>query len=220
MNLDKLTTVKNTMSLTKTLKEKDLIVLMDISGSMDSVEETRTGGFLCFGGEVVREKRIEAAKTLLKAHFDILKTYGGGKALKVVLFNHRSQLFLVENQADLDALLDKTQAGGSTDTANALDRAFQNVSNEAVVIVYTDGYPDNDRAVANVLASKAKHVDDTKFGVLFAQIGNDSAATRLLSWLDDSLTQYTDGKDIVGSMTFDKLKEATIEELVQEALLG
>lgn len=63
-------------------------------------------------------------------------------------------------------------------------------------------------------------------GILFAQLGNDSSATRFIEYLDDELVEdirKATGKpdlDIVGSMKYEQLKEATIESIIQEALKG
>jgi hypothetical protein len=126
----------------------------------------------------------------------------------------------------LKHLLSQVRAGGSTGLAGALKTAFANVSNQAVVIVYTDGEPDSKSDVVSVIAEKAIQVNPNEFGILFAQIGNDKSASEFLSYLDDDLPNDIFKKhnirdlDIVGTKKNRELKAATIEELINEALNG
>ncbi len=95
LSLDKITAVKDPISLEKTYQENDLIVLLDISGSMASEETVEgSGGFLnsLFGGSKT-EKRIDQAKQLLTAHYTMFKKYVKDKPLKVILFDNNTQYF-------------------------------------------------------------------------------------------------------------------------------
>lgn len=225
MDSSLLVKVLNPVSLEKTLKEKDLVVLVDVSGSMGWDAEGG-GGFLGMFGKKSNQTRLEQAKELIKAHFEILKNYGGGKDLRLITFGAKTQEYLISDNNQLLDVLHNLQAGGGTPTANALELAFEKVGNEAIVVVYTDGEPNDKGAVINTIAKKAQQVDPDKFGILFAQIGNSEDATKFIEYLDDGLVgdieRYTGkaGLDIVGSMTAKKLATATIEQIVEEALKG
>lgn len=222
LSLDKITVVKDQVKLEKTYQDNDLIVLLDISGSMASEETVEgSGGFLntLFGGGKT-EKRIDQAKQLLIAHYTMFSKYVKNKPLKVILFDNNTQYFEISSQQELENTLRKTYPQGSTDTAKALRTAFDKVGHQAVVIVYTDGSPNSQSDVTKVIVDKTKTVDDDKFGVLFAQIGNDTSASRFLKYLDDDLGSLTNDKDIVGTMSYQDLTNATIEDMLNEALYG
>ena len=217
ISLDKLTLVKDPVSLEKNLQGKDLIVLLDISGSMQTSETS--GGVFGIGGKT--ETRIEMAKTLIQAHYELFKQYSGKETVSFILFDNRVTYYEVSNKAELDALLDKTVTGGTTNTAGALELAFSKVGKEAVVLVYTDGEPSNRDAVVRTIKQKATSgVDPDKFGIMFAQVGSDAGALAFLKYLDDTVGEELGGIDIVGSMSYTELQNASIEQIVHEALLG
>jgi hypothetical protein len=217
ISLEKLTLVKDPVSLEKDLQGKDLIVLLDISGSMQTSETS--GGFLGMGGKT--ETRIEMAKTLIQAHYELFKQYSGKETVSFILFDHHATYYEVSNKAELDALLAKTEARGTTDTSGALKLAFDKVGKEAVVLVYTDGEPSNRDAVVRTIKQKATSgVDPDKFGIMFAQVGSDAGALSFLKYLDDIVGEELGGIDIVGSMSYTELQNASIEQIVHEALLG
>jgi len=222
LSLDKITVVKDPISLEKTYQENDLIVLLDISGSMACEEIVEGNGGLLnnlFGWSKT-EKRIEQAKQLLTAHYSMFSKYVKDKPLKVILFDNNTQYFEISSQHDFHNVLARAYPQGSTDTAKALRTAFDKVGQQAVVIVYTDGSPNSQSEVMKVIVEKTKTVDDTKFGILFAQIGNDDSASRFLKYLDDDLGKLTNDKDIVGTMSYKGLTNATIEDMLNEALHG
>jgi uncharacterized protein with von Willebrand factor type A (vWA) domain len=184
ISLEKLTLVKDPVSLEKDLQGKDLIVLLDISGSMQTSETS--GGVFGIGGKT--ETRIEMAKTLIQAHYELFKQYSGKETVSFILFDNRVTYYEVSNKAELDALLDKTVTGGTTNTAGALELAFSKVGKEAVVLVYTDGEPSNRDAVVRTIKQKATSgVDPDKFGIMFAQVGSDAGALSFLKYLVESL---------------------------------
>lgn len=74
-----------------------------------------------------------------------------------------------------------------------------------LVIVFTDGVPDDQAGAADVIRKQANsQATDDACTVLFVQVGKDAAATKYLRSLDDGLTGAK--FDIVDAKTIDEVE--------------
>ena len=110
---------------------------------------------------------------------------------------------------------------GSTPLAEALDAAFAlagKSDKKDMIIVFTDGVPDDKAAAAQrIIAQANSQATDDACTVLFIQVGDDAAATAYLKSLDDDLSgakfDIVDAKTVAEADAF-----ATTAELVMAAI--
>lgn len=111
--------------------------------------------------------------------------------------------------------------GGSTPLAEALTAALAlagKSDKKDLVIVFTDGVPDNQAAATDVIRKQANgQATDDACTILFIQVGKDAAATKYLRSLDDGLAGAK--FDIVDAKTIDEVEQfASIAELLVAAI--
>lgn len=90
-----------------------------------------------------------------------------------------------------------------------------------MLIVVTDGQPQDDLHVAREIVEFTKKLDngDGEYGVAFFQVGRDSAASAFLKKLDDDLTTQGAKFDIVDTKTMDELENIGLTEALIAALV-
>ena len=112
---------------------------------------------------------------------------------------------------------------GSTPLAEALDAAFAlagKSDKKDMIIVFTDGVPDDREAAAKRIVAQANsQANDDDCTVVFIQVGDDAAATRYLQSLDDDLSgakfDIVDVKTVAEADAFN-----TTAELIVAAIEG
>lgn len=99
-------------------------------------------------------------------------------------------------------------------------RAGQTKANGDLVVVITDGVPNDQDAVASLIVAHTKTMEtDEELAIEFIQIGRDSAATKYLQFLDDGLMKNFGAKfDIVDTTTADDAENMTFTELLTKAI--
>lgn len=115
---------------------------------------------------------------------------------------------------------DKRPSGSTpTDTALAAMLAEANKSKKKdFIIVFTDGEPDDQNALAKVIKDQANSQSaDDECTILFVQVGDDAGAAKSLAALDDNLKGAK--FDIVDAKTLDELEAApTLEAFLLAAI--
>jgi uncharacterized protein YegL len=87
-----------------------------------------------------------------------------------------------------------------------------------LIIVITDGEPDDKKLVIEAIQQIATYVtSDDQLAIQFVQVGNDQKAAKYLQILDDDISQYCDGKDIVNTIHFSQITKISLETFVQLA---
>lgn len=176
------------------LSEFNFIVAVDASGSMG--ETDMPGGKSRW--DYMQETLVAFTREILTIDSDgiDLVTFSGSSifALSNVDIDDVKQVFL------------NRLPRGSTPLAEALTECFKfaNKSDKkAVVLVFTDGVPDDKAAAARVIVNQANRQEtDDECTVLFIQVGRDAAATKYLRSLDDDLRGAK--FDIVDAKTMDE----------------
>lgn len=196
------------------LMKYDFILLMDKSGSMATPD--------CSGGKsrwaYAKETVIGVAAKCTEFDSDGITV--GFFAKKLVL--HENITGALEQ---VNKMFDEHEPGNSTDTAAALkhvlDQYFAAKANPEVtakpiiVIVVTDGQPDDRKALKDVIIAATQKMDaDEEIGITFLQIGNDPDATKFLKELDDELVPAGAKFDIVDTKTTEEMEEMTITEVL------
>jgi Mg-chelatase subunit ChlD len=162
------------------LSEFDFIVVIDKSGSMG--EEDMNG----------RSRWEHMQETAVAFTRDIEKIDSDG--LGLVLFSGTS---IVKDDgvgvAKLKDVFATNHPGGSTPLHSALTAALSlrkpAGGKKAIIVVFTDGVPDDKGAAADVIRKQANSQStDDECTFLFVQVGRDAQATKYLHQLDDELT--------------------------------
>lgn len=203
------------MSLTQQiiarLSEFDFVVAIDTSGSM--AEPVKAGS------STTRWQAVqEAAMTLIR---DVQQIDQDG--LGLVLFGRQVESFDGVTADKARDVFASHSPRGSTPLAEALDACFAlagKSDKKDMIIVFTDGVPDDrDAAAKRIVAQANSQANDDDCTVLFVQVGDDAAATRYLQSLDDDLGGAK--FDIVDAKTIKEVDAfATTAELIVAAIEG
>lgn len=196
----------------KKLDGVDVTIIVDRSGSMASVDTN---------GKTRWENAIEGSIAL------------AGKASKydpdgITLYTFAGN-FKKDTSVGPEAVAKafaEQEPNGSTDLTRVLSDYFGDFTkrktsgelkpNGELVLVITDGVPDNRETVKKAIIEVTQKMDkDDELGMLFVQIGNDASATTYLKQLDDDLKGAK--FDIVNTMTMDEVGERSLTEVLASA---
>lgn len=203
------------METTQRLQNRDYTLIIDKSASMETPD--------CAGGksrwQSAQESTLAFARRINQLDPDGITVYtfaGAHKRYDNVGPEKVAQIF------------QENHPMGSTDLAAVLADAFNHwrlrkkkgeLKSGETILVVTDGEPDDQASVANVIKEVTRHMDaDEELGVAFFQIGKDSAASAFLKRLDDNLQREGAKFDIVDVKTFAELEGVTMDEALLAAL--
>lgn len=178
------------MSQLELNKGDNFIFAVDVSGSMTTAD--------CPGGasriEFLKEKTITFAKEASKYDPD---------GIDVLTFGHKVTPYLKVDAAKAENLISGFKANeGSTDTAGVIREAYKlhkaSGSEQTVLFVATDGAPNDNNAVKDVIRTIASELkDEHEFAISFLTVGNiDSKLQAFLTELDDDLKAKHDIVDV------------------------
>lgn len=195
------------------LSEYNIILALDTSGSMGEPVKA--------GSSVSRwDSMQESVMTLVREAEQI-----DADGLDIVLFggsNIRSTQG-VTSQTVREFFTSAKPPRGGTPLAQGLAEAVKlakNQTKKAVIVVITDGVPDDKAAAAKVIVDTSKTLEtDDQLTFLFVQVGDDAGATSYLKALDDDLS---DAKfDIVDVKTVQEVDSfPSTAELILAAIAG
>jgi len=162
------------------LSEYDFIIVVDKSGSM--------GDPVKAGSSTSRWEAVqESAMTIVR---DVEKLDSDG--LGLVLFSGAG--IVAQDgvtSANIRDVFSGSSPRGGTPLAEALTAALGlagKSDKKDVIIVFTDGVPDDKAAAAKVIVDQSnKQETDDELTFLFVQVGDDAAAGAYLKKLDDDL---------------------------------
>ncbi len=198
------------------LTQIDVEVGVDMSASM--LTDDCTGGATRWS--FLQETVLGVVAVAAKTH---------PEGIPVTVFARRFQTYNgVKDAAGVNNIFTENDPFGGTDTAgflqNRLDAYFARQkaggAKPLVMIVFTDGRPDNEEALEKLIANSSKQLggDRTKLGISFIQIGGDKGATQYLETLNDGLTaKYPGALDIVNCQTALAVENLGVKELVNLA---
>lgn len=188
--------------------EYDYIVVIDKSGSMGEPSLTLQG-----------RTRWDEAKEFTE-NFARFAAKHDDDGITAITFNSSCKVYDGVTADKVHEIFTTCQPGGSTNLAGALDAAFKKKfsgSKPAIILVMTDGQPDNSDAVKTSIINASNKIEkDGDIGIQFVQIGNDSGAAKFLADLDDNLKGAK--FDIVNSLTREEAEKLTIEQMLYLAI--
>ena len=191
------------------LSEYDFVIAIDTSGSMGEPVKR--------GSSVTRWQAVqESAMAMIRDAQQIDQD-----GLGLVLFGSKVESFDGVTADKAREVFASHGPRGTTPLAEALDAAFAlagKSDKKDMIIVFTDGVPDDKNAAAKVIVNAANALSaDDELTFLFVQVGNDPAAGAYLKKLDDDLTGAK--FDIVDAKTMAEAEAfATTADLVIAAI--
>jgi len=188
----------------------DFVVAIDKSGSMSTKD--------CPGGksrwEYAQETTLGIANKAAKLDPD---------GITVAMFNSKTTLYRNTTPDVVEKVFNENDPNGSTDTALMLETLFsdyiQTSLRNQIIIVITDGRPDDEMAVVKSIVNFTKQVPEEKVSILFLQIGNDTEATKFLQMLDDDLvSKHGAAYDMVDTKTTEQIADMSLIEVFEQAV--
>jgi hypothetical protein len=198
------------------LNQRDYTLIIDKSGSMSTKDQQGDKS----RWHVMQESTLALANKCEELDPDGITVYtfaGKFKRYENVTANRVGQIFK------------ENEPAGRTDLAGVLQDALSDYfkrkaagkikTNGEIVLVVTDGEPDDRKAVMKVIIEASRQMDrDEELAISFIQIGSDREATRFLKALDDELQSAGAKFDIVDTITAEDLEDMTLTEVLLNAI--
>jgi uncharacterized protein YegL len=198
------------------LQNRDYTLIIDKSGSM--VNRDMPNG-------QTRWQAMQEATLAIASRCEQFDPDG----ITVYLFASRFKRYENVTTAKVQQIFQENEPMGSTALDAVLEDAFnryfqrkaagQAKQEGELILVVTDGEPNDQRAVMKVIIEATRKMQrDSELGVSFIQIGKDAQATRFLRALDDELTRAGAQFDICDTITMDEVEDTPINEVLMNAL--
>jgi vWA found in TerF C terminus len=198
------------------LENRDYTLIIDKSGSMSTKD--KPGGSSRW--QIMQESALALAHKCEELDPDGITFY---------LFSGKFKRYDNVTAAKVTTIFQENDPSGRTDLASvlkdALDNYFQRKSkgqsaaNGEMILVVTDGEPDDRKAVVKVIIDATQKLDrDEELAISFVQVGTDATATAFLKILDDDLGKAGAKFDIVDTITMDDMEDLTLKEVLLSAI--
>lgn len=161
------------------LRGCDFLALIDHSGSMAEAS-IRRAGISRF--EELAEDATAIARDAQKFDDD---------GLTVVAFSSAVRVFDGVTADKVKQVFQEVGPRGSTNLTEALQAAIAKVENSSkngVIFVFTDGVPDDEKSVFQLIDKAGERIGRPRIGITFIQVGEDPKATAFLDKLNSQLS--------------------------------
>jgi hypothetical protein len=198
------------------LENRDYTLIIDKSGSMATPDQK--------GGRTRWQSAQESTLALASKceQFD-------PDGITVYLFSGRFKRYENVNAAKVTQIFQENDPSGSTDLASVLKDAIENYfqrksagqtkPNGEIILVVTDGEPDDRKAVMKVIIEASRRMDtDEELSISLIQVGTDIQATRFLKVLDDDLQSAGAKFDICDTVTMEDMEDMSLSEVLLNAI--
>ncbi len=198
------------------LENRDYTLIIDKSGSMSTKD--KAGGPSRW--QIMQESALALANKCEELDPDGITVY---------LFSGKFKRYDNVTATKVVTIFQENDPSGRTDLAavltDALNSYFQRKAqgktpaNGEIILVVTDGEPDDRKAVMQVILDATQQLDrDEELAISFIQVGMDEAATKFLKILDDDLGRAGAKFDIVDTMTMNDMEDLTLKEVLLSAI--
>lgn len=188
-------------------------LILDKSGSM-TIRDQKNG-----------RSRWEACKEAITA-LAYKAEQKDAEGMTLYMFAGRFKRYDKVTAAKVTEIYEENEPGGGTELGDVLEDAFQLIAERKskgnnvpeLVLVITDGEPDNRESVAQSIARMSHKIKDrSELAVSFIQVGTDPSAAEFLKSLDDDLTKAGAALDIVDTVTLEEMEEYSLTEIFDKA---
>jgi vWA found in TerF C terminus len=198
------------------LDNRDYTLIIDKSGSMSTKD--KPGGASRW--QIMQESALALANKCEELDPDGITVY---------LFSGKFKRYDNVTAAKVTTIFQENDPSGRTDLAGVLTDALANyfnrkskgqtATNGEIMLVVTDGEPDDRKAVMQVILDATQKLDrDEELAISFIQVGIDAAATQFLKILDDDLGKAGAKFDIVDTITMNDMEDLTLKEVLLSAI--
>jgi uncharacterized protein with von Willebrand factor type A (vWA) domain len=198
------------------LENRDYTLIIDKSGSMATPDQK--GGRSRW--QVAQESTLALAAKCEQFDPDGITIY---------LFAGKFKRYDNVTSAKVSQIYQENDPSGSTDLAavlkNATDDYFQRKAagksqpNGELILVITDGEPDDRKAVMKVIIEASRRMErDEELAISFIQVGKDAQATKFLKILDDELQGAGAKFDICDTITMEDMEDISLTEVLLNAI--
>ena len=198
------------------LENRDYTLIIDKSGSMSTKD--KAGGLSRW--QIMQESALALANKCEEFDPDGITVY---------LFSGKFKRYDNVTAAKVSTIFQENDPSGRTDLAAVLADAIASYfqrkatgktpANGEMILVVTDGEPDDRKAVMQVILDATQKLDrDEELAISFIQVGLDEAATKFLKILDDDLGRAGAKFDIVDTITMDDMEDLTLKEILLSAI--
>jgi vWA found in TerF C terminus len=198
------------------LENRDYTLIIDKSGSMATKD--KPGGSSRW--QIMQESTLALASKCEELDPDGITIY---------LFSGKFKRYDNVTAAKVGTIFQENDPSGRTDLAavlaDALNSYFQRKAagqipaNGEIILVVTDGEPDDRKAVMDVILAATQKLDrDEELAISFVQVGTDETATKFLKILDDDLGRAGAKFDIVDTITMNDMEDLTLKEVLLSAI--
>ncbi len=180
------------------MSKLDFIVVVDHSGSMNARSIVTNGTRL----DEVRDDVMRIAEVAEKHDDD---------GITVIAFDNKVDVYDGVGSMKVADNFKKFPPRGTTDLTAALTAAVKKANEskkEVVVIVYTDGSPNNRASAEGVIADAGRTLGRPRIGFTFIQVGNDPGSAAFLKRLDDDMPV-----DVTATLRADEAQGLTLHQL-------
>jgi len=201
--------------LVPAIMNRDYVLLVDKSGSMSTPDvdgKTRW--------DAIKEASVAVARKLDEIDPDGI-VFG--------MFAGTPKRFPNAKVAQIESLFKTEEPGGSTALHLALaaelddylqrKAAGKTHANGEAIFVVTDGEPDDQKKVAQVIVNTTKRLTSpNELNITFIQVGKDDRATAFLNRLDDDLEKEGAKYDIVDTITLEAMGAKSFTQVLIDAV--
>ena len=200
------------------LHNRDYTLIVDKSGSM-SIRDMPNG-----------KTRWKAAEESTTAIANKVFEYDSEDGIDVWLFSNTYQCYPNVGPEKVRQIFKENEPFGGTQMAEVLQKALDAYfekrdsgrlkTNGEMILVITDGEPDNEKKVVEVLVNGAKRLrSDDNLAINFIQVGKDESAANFLNYLDEELTQQEGAPcDFVETVNMDKIEEVGFQQVLMNTV--
>ncbi|MFB2918473.1 MULTISPECIES: vWA domain-containing protein [Aerosakkonema] len=198
------------------MEERDYTLIIDKSGSMSTPDQA--------GGRSRWETAQESTLALARKceQFD-------PDGITVYVFSSRFKRYDNVTSSKVAQIFQENDPAGTTNLAGVLQDATnryferkaagQTKANGEIIIVVTDGEPDDRKGVMKAIIEASRRMDrDEELGITMIQVGADATANRFLKALDDELQGAGAKFDICDTVTMDDMADMSLAEVLLNAI--